>query len=84
MSVTPKDLKNYGVSPATPITPQLYEKVKNWKIRKEAQKWLKMLIEKRKEIDENNRYEVGWNEGRQFLLKEFFDIEEELDESESR
>ena len=35
-----------------------------------------MLIEKRKEIDENNRYEVGWNEGRQFLLKEFFDIEE--------
>ena len=46
------------------------------KIRKEAQKWLKMLIEKRKEIDENNRYEVGWNEGRQFLLKEFFDIEE--------
>jgi len=46
-------------------------------LRQEAIKWIKMLREKRKEIDENNRYEVGWNEGRQLFLEEFFNISEE-------
>jgi len=46
-------------------------------LKQEAIKWIKMLREKRKEIDENNRYEVGWNEGRQQFIQEFFDITEE-------
>ena len=47
------------------------------KLKQEAIKWIKMLRKIRKTFTEDNRFEIGWNEGRQNFIEEFFDITEE-------
>jgi len=44
-------------------------------LKQEAIRWIKMLREKRKEL--TNRFEIGWNEGRQDFIEDFFGITEE-------
>lgn len=44
-------------------------------LRQSAIEWLKMLKKKRKECKVS--FEIGWNEGRQNFIEEFFNITDE-------
>ena len=46
-------------------------------LRQEAINWIKELRRIREQLSEDNRFEIGWNEGRQQFIEEFFDITEE-------